>query len=92
MEIRIKNKNKIKESKGPELEQKWGILKYLSAEISFEKSNIIQGQMTRVTNVLGQTLEYDSRDRGSNPNTSLHYLTKKNVQQSTMLLIFFYLF
>jgi len=39
MEIRIKNK----ESRGPELEQKWGILKYLSAEISFEKSEIIQG-------------------------------------------------
>ena len=43
MEIRIKIKNKIKERKGPESEQKWGILKYLSAEISFEKSEIIQG-------------------------------------------------
>jgi len=43
MEIIIKNKTKIKESRGPELEQKWGILKYLSVEISFEKSEIIQG-------------------------------------------------
>jgi len=59
MEIRIKNKNKIKESRRPELEQKWGILKYLSAEISFEKSEIIQGQMTRVSDVLGQKLGYD---------------------------------
>jgi len=37
MEIRIKNKNKIEESRGPKLEQKWGILKYLFAKISFEK-------------------------------------------------------
>jgi len=59
MEIRIKNKNKIKESRGPELEQTWGILKYLSAEISFEKSKIIQGQMTRVSDILGQKLGYD---------------------------------
>jgi len=36
MEIIIKNKNQIKESRGLELEQKWGILKYLSAESSFE--------------------------------------------------------
>jgi len=43
METRIKNKNKNKESRGPESEQKWGILKYISAEISFEKSEIIQG-------------------------------------------------
>jgi len=59
MEIRIKDENKIKESRGPELEQKWGILKYLSAEISFEKSEIIQGQMTCVSDVLGQKLGYD---------------------------------
>jgi len=61
MEIRIKNKNKnkIKESRGPELEQKWGILKYLSAEISFEKSTIILDRMTRVSDALGQKLRYD---------------------------------
>jgi len=60
MEIRIKNKNKIKESRGPELEQKWGILKYLSVEISFEKSVIIQGPTTRVSGALGQKLGYDT--------------------------------
>jgi len=59
MEIRIKNKNKIKESIEPELEQKWGILKYLSVEISFEKPMIIQGPTTRVSGALGQKLGYD---------------------------------
>jgi len=38
-----KNKNKIKREEGPTQNKKWGILKYLSAEISFEKSEIIQG-------------------------------------------------
>jgi len=31
---------------GPNRNKKWGILKYLSAEISFEKSKIIPGKMT----------------------------------------------
>jgi len=30
-------------------QKKWGILKYLSAEISFEKSEIIQDHRTRVS-------------------------------------------
>jgi len=46
--------------RGSESEQKWGILKYLSAEISFEKSAIIQRQTTRVSGALGQKLGYDS--------------------------------
>jgi len=57
MEIK---KIKLKdERRGPESEQKWGILKYLSAEISYEKSEIIQDPMTRVSGVLGQKLGYD---------------------------------
>jgi len=39
--------------------KKWGILKYLSAEISFENSEIIQDHRTRVSDVLGQKLGYD---------------------------------
>ena len=39
---------------------KWGILKYLSAEISCEKSEFIQGPTTRVNGVLGQKLGYDN--------------------------------
>jgi len=39
--------------------KKWGILKYLSAEISSEKWEIILDQMTRVSGVLGQKLGYD---------------------------------
>jgi len=39
--MEIENKNK--ERRGPESQQKWGILKYLSAEISFKKSKVIQG-------------------------------------------------
>jgi len=42
--------------------KKRGILKYLSAEISFEKSEIIEGPTTRVSGVLGQKLGYDKRD------------------------------
>ena len=38
-----KNKSKIKRAEGPTRNQKWGILKYLSAEISSEKLEIIQG-------------------------------------------------
>jgi len=41
MEIK-KIKLKMREE-GPNRNKKWGILKYLSAEISFEKSEIIQG-------------------------------------------------
>jgi len=39
--------------------KKWGILKYLSAEISFEKSKTIQDQQKRVSVTLGQKLGYD---------------------------------
>jgi len=35
--------NKKRERGGPESEQTWGILKYLSTEILFEKSEIIPG-------------------------------------------------
>jgi len=44
---------------GPTRNKKWGILKYLSVEISFEKSEIVQRQTTRVSGVLGQKLGYD---------------------------------
>ena len=44
---------------GPTQNKKWGILKYLSTEISFEKSEIIQRQTTRVSGVSGQNLGYD---------------------------------
>jgi len=59
MELKIKNKNKIKREKGPTRNKKWGILKYLSAEISFEKSEAIQSPTTRVSGVLGKKLGYD---------------------------------
>jgi len=49
----------MKCEEGPTRNKKWGILKYLSAEISFEKSEIIQGPTTRVSDVLGQKLGYD---------------------------------
>jgi len=45
---------------GPNRNKKWGILKYLSAEISSEKSEIIPDQRTRVSGVLGQKLGYDT--------------------------------
>ena len=45
---------------GPNPNKKWGILKYLSVEISFGKSKIIQGLMTRASVILGQKLGYDT--------------------------------
>jgi len=42
METKYKIKNK--ERRGPDSEKKWGILKYLSAEIFIEKSEVDQGQ------------------------------------------------
>jgi len=42
--------------KGPNRIKKWGILKYLFAEISFEKSKIIQGPTTCASVILGQKL------------------------------------
>jgi len=53
-------KTKIKCEEGPSRNKKWGILKYLSAEISFEKSKIILGRMTCVSGALGQKLGYDN--------------------------------
>jgi len=44
---------------GPNRNQKWGILKYLSAEISSEKLEIIPDQRTCVSGVLGQKMGYD---------------------------------
>jgi len=44
---------------GPTQNKKWGILKYLSVEISFEKSETIHDQQTRVSGDLGQKLGYD---------------------------------
>ena len=38
MEIKIKIKIKLKREEGPTRNKKWGILKYLSAEFSSEKS------------------------------------------------------
>jgi len=49
MEIQIKIKNKIKRKKrAPTRNQKWGILKYLSAKFFTEESKTNQGQRTRV--------------------------------------------
>jgi len=45
---------------GPTRKQKWGILKYLSAENSFKKSETIQGQRTRVSGILGQKLGHNN--------------------------------
>jgi len=42
MEITSKIKTKIKREEGPTRDQKWGILKYLSAEIFTETSKIDQ--------------------------------------------------
>ena len=44
---------------GPNRNKKWGILKYLSSEISSQKSEIIPDRMTHVSGVLGQKLGYD---------------------------------
>jgi len=46
----------------------WGILKYLSAEISYEKSDNFLGQRTRISDILGQKMGYDS------PRLELHLL------------------
>jgi len=45
--------------RGPESEPKWGILKYLYAEIFTEKSKTNQGQMAYEWKMLGQKLGYD---------------------------------
>jgi len=55
-------KNKVR--RGPESEQKWGILKYLSAEISSEKSKTIQGQTAYECRILGQKLRFDNNMGG----------------------------
>jgi len=61
MEIENNNDNNKKmREEGPTRNYKWGILKYLSAEISSEKSEIIPARMTRVSDVLGQKLGYDN--------------------------------
>jgi len=52
-------KNKDKERRGSELEQKWGILKYLTAEFFSEKSDNISDQRVYECRVLGQKLGYD---------------------------------
>jgi len=59
MEIENNNNNKKMREEGPTRNKKWGILKYLSAEILFEKSAIIPDRMTRVRDALGQKLWYD---------------------------------
>ena len=66
MEIKIKIKTKI-ERRGPDSEPKWGILKYLSVEFFTENQRSIRvrrranvGQTTRVSDILGQKLGYDS--------------------------------
>jgi len=60
MELKIKIKIIKKWEEGPTRNQKWGILKYLSAEILFEKSETIQDHRTRVSVILGQKMGYDS--------------------------------
>jgi len=45
---------------GPNRNKKWGILKYLSAEILFEESETNQDHRTRVSGALGQKLGYDT--------------------------------
>jgi len=40
MKLKLKNKHKNKESRGPTRNQTWGILKYLPAEIFTQKSKI----------------------------------------------------
>jgi len=46
--------------RGPDSEQKWGILKYLSAEFFSERSETIQDQRTHVSGILGQKMGYDT--------------------------------
>jgi len=45
--------------RGPHSEQRWGILKYLSAEFFSEKSENILGQKTCASGIWGQKLGYD---------------------------------
>jgi len=59
MEIK-KDKIKKWEKRARIRTKKWGILKYLSAEISFEKLEFIRRPRTRVSVVLGQRLGYDT--------------------------------
>ena len=54
----IKKLKRMREE-GPTRNQKWGILKYVSAEKSYEKSEIIQDQRTYVSGFLGQKMGYD---------------------------------
>jgi len=60
MEIENSNNNKKMREEGPTRNKKWGILKYISTEILFEKSAIIPDRMTRVSDALGQKLGYDN--------------------------------
>jgi len=92
MEIKIKNKNKIKREEDPTRNQKWGILKYLSAEISFEKPEIIQDHRTRVSGVLGQKFGYDSVNiiwlKGqmcNKKNLKDQLITKKKLKRTNLL-------
>jgi len=48
----METKNKKKRKEGPTRNQKWGISKYLSAEISFQNSEIIQDHRTRASVIL----------------------------------------
>jgi len=50
---------KIKREKGRTRNQTWGILKYLSAEFFFEKSENIPDQRMYECMILGQKLGYD---------------------------------
>jgi len=56
----LKIKIRIKREEGPTRNQTWGILKYISVKISFEKSETIQDQRANVSGVLGQKLGYDT--------------------------------
>jgi len=55
----------MKCEEGPTRNKKWGILKHLSVEISFEKSAIIRRQTARVSGALGQKLGYDTTSYNS---------------------------
>jgi len=55
----IKIKKNKREKRARNQNKKWGILKYLSAKISFEKSKTIQGQTTYECRILGQKMGYD---------------------------------
>jgi len=49
-----------KREEGPTQNQKWGILKHLSAEFFSKKSKTIQGKKTYECRILGQKLGYDN--------------------------------